>query len=182
VTGIDKSAPAPGDSCPALEESAAELVAELAARGARVAVAESLTGGLVTAQLTGIPGASRVLNGGIVAYNTTVKTTLLGVSAELLARCGAVNTDVARQMAVGVCRALAVSGRPSELGISTTGVAGPAPQDGVNPGVVFLGIAWRGGVRAIPLSLSGDRAEIRTAATAAAITEALRAVRMPVTR
>src|SRR6218665_3809155 len=105
---MDKRSPSPGYRSPAPEESAGELVAELAARGARVAVAESLTGGLVTAQLTGVPGAARVLNGGIVAYNTTVKTTLLGVSAELLARCGAVNTDVARQMAVGVCRALAV--------------------------------------------------------------------------
>ncbi len=120
---------------------AATLIAELTRRGLRIAVAESLTGGLVLAELTSIPGASLAVNGGVVAYDTAVKRTLLGVSAELLAREGAVHPEVARQMATGAMRVLAVAGRPADVGVSTTGVAGPDPQDGKAPGIVFVAVA-----------------------------------------
>jgi nicotinamide-nucleotide amidase len=154
-------------------DPAAELIAELTRRGLRIAVAESLTGGLVVAELTRIPGASLVVSGGIVAYDTELKRSLLGVSAELLEREGAVHPEVARQMADGVRRALAVDGRSAEIGVATTGVAGPDPQDGKPPGTVFVGVAFAGEVEAIALELDGDRTAIRTATVRAALDEVL---------
>jgi nicotinamide-nucleotide amidase len=148
---------------------AARLIAELTARGLRIAVAESLTGGLVAAELTSVPGASAVVSGGVVAYATSVKRSLLGVSSDLLAREGAVHADVARQMADGVRRALALDGRPADIGLATTGVAGPDPQDGRSPGTVFLGVSIGGRVEAVALELGGDRETIRRATVEAAI-------------
>ncbi|MCS5486782.1 nicotinamide-nucleotide amidohydrolase family protein [Curtobacterium flaccumfaciens pv. beticola] len=139
------------------------LVAALTARGETVAVAESLTGGLVVATLVGVPGASAVVRGGFVAYATPVKHTVLGVSADLLAEHGAVDPEVARQMASGVRTALAVDGVPATWGISTTGVAGPDPQDGKPVGTVFVGIASASGAEAYELHLEGDREAIRQA-------------------
>lgn len=97
------------------------------ARRARltVAVAESLTGGRVAAALTAVPGASAVLRGSVTAYATDLKASVLGVDPALLSRSGAVDPEVARQMAVGVRR---VCG--ADVGIATTGVAGPDEQDG----------------------------------------------------
>ena len=132
-------------------------------------MAESLTGGLVVAELIRIPGASLVVNGGVVAYDTDVKRSLLGVSADLLEREGAVHPEVARQMATGARRALAVRGRPADLGVATTGVAGPDPQDGSPPGTVFIGISLGDEADSVALSLHGDRAEIRSATVAAAL-------------
>jgi nicotinamide-nucleotide amidase len=131
--------------------SAHDVVATLTAHGETVAVAESLTGGLVVATLVGVPGASAVVRGGVVAYATPVKASVLGVDAELLAERGAVDPEVARQMATGVREALSVDGEPATWGISTTGVAGPDPQDG-KP----VGTAWE-------LHLDGDRDAIRHA-------------------
>jgi nicotinamide-nucleotide amidase len=147
----------------AVRADARALVAELTARGETVAVAESLTGGLVVSELVGVPGASAVVRGGVVAYATPVKATVLGVDAELLAERGAVDPEVARQMASGVRIALAVDGVPATWGISTTGVAGPDPQDGKPVGTVFIGIAGASGAEATELHLDGDRAAIRTA-------------------
>ncbi|MFJ3034401.1 CinA family protein [Curtobacterium pusillum] len=139
------------------------LIAELTARGETVAVAESLTGGLVVATLVGVPGASAVVRGGVVAYATHVKHTVLGVSDALLANNGAVDPEVARQMATGVRTALAVDGVAATWGISTTGVAGPDPQDGKPVGTVFVGIASEDGATAYELHLDGDREAIRQA-------------------
>jgi len=147
----------------AVTDVARALVAELTARGETVAVAESLTGGLVVAELVGVPGASAVVRGGVVAYATPVKATVLGVDAELLAEHGAVDPEVARQMAAGVRMALAVDGVPATWGISTTGVAGPDPQDGQPVGTVFVGIASAAGAEAVELHLDGDRGAIRRA-------------------
>ncbi|MFK4730075.1 nicotinamide-nucleotide amidohydrolase family protein [Agromyces mediolanus] len=147
------------------------LVAALAARGLRLAVAESLTGGLLAAELIRIPGASAVVNGGVVAYATPLKHRLLGVDAGLLAAEGAVHPEVARQMARGARSALAVDGRDAELGIATTGVAGPDPQDGRAPGTVFLGVSSDAGDRAVELRLAGDRAAIRAETVRLAVRE-----------
>ncbi|MGX5694970.1 CinA family protein [Agromyces soli] len=144
-------------------------MALLAARGLRIAVAESLTGGLLAAELIRIPGASAVVNGGVVAYATSVKHSLLGVDARLLAREGAVHPEVARQMALGARSALAVDGRPADVGVATTGVAGPDPQDGRAPGTVFVGVCVDDRVTAVELALSGDRAAIRAATVTAAV-------------
>jgi len=134
----------------------ADVISALLARGLTIAVAESLTGGLLVADLISVPGASAVVRGGVVAYATDLKASLLGVDAALLAASGPIHPDVARQLADGVRTRLA-----ADIGISTTGVAGPDPQDGHAPGEVWLGFAIGGDVSAVGLSLGGDRDAIR---------------------
>lgn len=139
--------------------------------GVRFAVAESLTGGLLSATIVSVPGASRVFSGGIVAYDTALKSSLLGVDAALLAARGPVDPEVATQMARGVRRACAVpQGRASvptevQFGISTTGVAGPDPdpQTGQGAGTVWLGISSGQGERAMLFEINGNRQAIREA-------------------
>ncbi|WP_285025665.1 nicotinamide-nucleotide amidohydrolase family protein [Plantibacter sp. ME-Dv--P-122b] len=126
-----------------------------------IGVAESLTGGLLAAALINVPGASATVRGGVVAYDTRLKHSLLGVDAGLLALHGAVHPEVALQMADGVRRAMAIDGLPADVGIATTGVAGPDPQDGQAVGTVFVGIVTRAGGRVVPLTLDGGRQEIR---------------------
>ncbi|WP_213816557.1 CinA family protein [Glaciihabitans sp. dw_435] len=142
---------------------ARELVAELTRRHLTIAVAESLTGGLLVAELVRVPGASAVLNGGLVAYNTELKHTLLGVDASVLSAHGPVHPDVAAQMAAGVRERLAVRGETASVGISTTGVAGPGPSDGHPAGTVFVGASLGGESHILSLSLEGSRDEIRSA-------------------
>lgn len=149
----------------------AAIIALLTERHHTIAVAESLTGGLLVAELIRTPGASAVVSGGVVAYNTELKHTLLGVDAEVLAAHGAVHPDVAAQMAAGVRATLAVAGEPAHIGISTTGVAGPGQQDGQPPGTVFLGFAIGTEVRTKRLELSGSREDIRSAAVHEALAE-----------
>ncbi|MFE6963500.1 CinA family protein [Agromyces sp. NPDC057679] len=161
---------------PPVEASTKSLIELLTRRGLRVAVAESLTGGLATAELTSVPGASAVVSGGVVAYDTAVKRSLLGVDDVLLDREGPVHPEVARQMARGVRTALAIDGRPADLGLATTGVAGPDWQGGRPPGTVYLGLSFGDGdeAEATELALSGDRAEIRRATVLALVEHALR--------
>lgn len=146
-----------------MSDLAAELIALLEQRELTVAVAESLTGGLLVAELIAVPGASAVVLGGVVAYNTELKRSVLGVDAELLAEHGPVHPEVARQMAVRVREVLAVGEEPADIGLSTTGVAGPDPQNGFKPGTVFIGIAFGDYLDSTALELSGDRQEIRAA-------------------
>jgi nicotinamide-nucleotide amidase len=143
-----------------------------------IGVAESLTGGLLTAELIRIPGASVAVSGGIVAYNTELKRTLLGVDGGLLAVHGAVHPGVAIQLAGGVRTAVAIGGVRADIGVSTTGVAGPDGQDGQPPGTVFVGVSTENGAVAIPLQLTGDRAKIRAETVASAI-EAVRQLIAP---
>jgi nicotinamide-nucleotide amidase len=135
---------------------AAELIAELTRRGLTIAVAESLTGGLLIAELIAVPGASVVVRGGVVAYATELKAELLGVDAGLLAASGPIHPDVAKQMAAGARERLG-----ADIGIATTGAAGPDPQDGHEPGEVWLGFAIGDSVTAVGLALGGDRETIR---------------------
>ena len=145
-----------------MRDIGAAVIALLAERGLTIAVAESLTGGLVVAELVKTPGASAVVRGGIVAYDTELKHSLLGVDAGLLAVYGAVHADVARQMAAGVRAALTVADLPADIGISTTGVAGPDPQDGHPVGTVFVAIAIGMDIHVLELQLDGDREAIRS--------------------
>lgn len=164
-------------SSPSIDPSVAELaspdtaalMAELSARGLTLGVAESLTGGLLTAELVRPPGASAVVNGGIVAYQTELKRDLLGVDGELLEREGPVHAEVARQMADRVRRAVAIDGRPADLGIATTGVAGPDPQGDAEVGTVFIGVAVGDTVEAVRLELDGGRDRIRARTVSEAI-------------
>ena len=148
------------------------LLAALRERGWTVGVAESLTGGLVVATLVDVPGASASVRGGVVAYDTAVKASLLGVDDALLAEHGPVHPEVARQMADGVRRAMTVDGKPSDVGIATTGIAGPESPDGQPVGTVHIGIATPDGVFATSWVFAGGRAAIRDATVAQAIIEA----------
>lgn len=156
----------------AAREVAAGLLAALAERGWTVATAESLTGGQVAATLVDVPGASRSVRGGVVAYATDLKGSVLGVDAGLLAEHGAVHPEVARQMAEGVRGLLG-----ADLGLATTGVAGPDPQDGFSPGTVHVAVAAPAGTVVRSLELTGDRPAIRAATCTAVLREALHAVR-----
>jgi len=152
----------------------AAVIAALIERGQQIAVAESLTGGLLVAELISIPGASAVVVGGVVAYNTELKASVLHVDAGALAEHGAVHPDVAAQMATGVRAALALAAGPPHIGISTTGVAGPEPQDGQAVGTVYLGFAIGGDVTVKRLSLSGSRQDIRSATVSESLAELAR--------
>jgi nicotinamide-nucleotide amidase len=140
------------------------LIAALTERGQTVALAESLTGGLLTSALVDIPGASVVVRGGVVAYATDLKAALLGVDEELLARHGAVSAEVAAAMAEGARERLAAT-----YGLSTTGVAGPDPQDGLPAGVVHVALAAPGVTRGAALLFEGDRDVVRAGAVTAAL-------------
>jgi nicotinamide-nucleotide amidase len=138
------------------DDLARRIVGLLTARGQSVAVAESLTGGLVAAALTSVPGASVVVRGGIIAYATDLKAALLGVSADLLACRGPVDPEVAAAMAAGVRGRLGAS-----YGMSTTGVAGPGPADGKPAGTVFVAVDGPSGPVGKGLQLAGDRRQVR---------------------
>lgn len=117
------------------------VVAELARHGQTLATAESLTGGLVAARIVDIPGASRVFVGGVVSYQSEVKSHLLGVDPMELATMGAVSEGVAIQMATSV-RSTLVSAPDVTWGLATTGVAGPDPDPigGQPAGVVIIAV------------------------------------------
>lgn len=151
------------------QDAAAEVVRALTAAHRTLAVAESLTGGQVTAALVDVPGASLVLRGGVVAYATPLKASLLGVDAGLLAEQGPVHPEVAAQMARGARAAAAVDGVPADYGLATTGVAGPDPQGGAPVGLVYVALADAAGVEVRELHLGGDRAAIRARAAREAL-------------
>ncbi|QVQ54761.1 CinA family protein [Spiractinospora alimapuensis] len=136
---------------------AARLLRELTERRATLSVAESLTGGRISATLTSVPGASASFLGGIVSYSTHSKHLLLGVDADLLADRGAVDPQVAVAMARGARAAL-----EADWAVAVTGVAGPEPQDGRSVGTVFVGFAAPDGREwSRELDLTGNRREIR---------------------
>ena len=136
--------------------TAVTAVRILAGRKQTLAVAESLTGGLLAATLVEIPGVSAVFRGGLVVYATDLKNVLAGVPEKLLARRGPVDPDVALALAAGAReRCLA------DWGLATTGVAGPDPQDGKPVGLVYVAVAGPSGSAVRELRLRGSRAEIR---------------------
>jgi nicotinamide-nucleotide amidase len=114
--------------------------------------------------LTDVAGASVVVRGGVVAYATDLKAQVLGVDEGLLARVGAVDADVAEQMATGVRSLMGAT-----YGLATTGVAGPDPADGKSVGTVYVAVVGPGSSRVKALSLSGDRAGIRAQSVLAAL-------------
>jgi PncC family amidohydrolase len=110
----------------------------IAMQGRTLATAESITGGQLGSVITSIPGASQIFRGGVIAYATDLKTSLLGVSDAVLADGGAVQAQVALEMAKGVAAKL-----DADFGLAVTGVAGPASQDGHLPGTVFVACVMR---------------------------------------
>ncbi|MDR2255099.1 MAG: nicotinamide-nucleotide amidohydrolase family protein [Arthrobacter sp.] len=163
---------APGSPAAVLQEACAPLARELVVRasaaGLSVATAESLTAGLVAATIADVPGASAILRGGVVSYAVEVKASVLGVDAAWLAEHGPVDPRVAEEMAAGAAR---VCG--ADLGVSTTGVAGPEPHGGRPVGTVYLGVAEAGtSPHAVGHRLetfAGDRDAVRWAAVKAAL-------------
>jgi nicotinamide-nucleotide amidase len=154
--------------------SAAEILQQLESRGLKLAIAESLTGGLLSAEFVSVAGVSKVLLGSIVAYQTALKHELLGVSRALLENQGPVDPEVAAQMASGVRTKLAIKTNTDEnlvIGIATTGVAGPDPQDGVAVGTVYVAISGPGAIgdSVYAYELSGGRDTIRAETVAQAL-------------
>jgi nicotinamide-nucleotide amidase len=137
---------------------AGQLVAALIRRGETVATAESLTGGLVCATLTEVPGSSAAVRGGLIVYATELKAELAGVDRTLLAERGAVRPEVAAQLAEGARRRCG-----ADWGLGLTGVAGPDPQDGVTPGTVHVGVAGPGVAEVRTLRFEGNRNAVRLA-------------------
>ena len=136
----------------------------LAGRGETVAAAESLTGGMLAARITDVPGASRSFVGGVVSYATRVKVDTLGVPSSVVEQHGVVSEECAIAMADAVRARLGAT-----WGLATTGVAGPDPQEGRAVGTVWIAVAGPGGATARLLDLSGDRTAIRRAACAAVL-------------
>ena len=134
------------------------IVERVGDAGRTIAVAESLTAGLVCARLADVPGASAVFRGGMVAYVADLKTSLLGVSEHLLREHGPVHADVARQMATGARLRLG-----ADIGLATTGVAGPGAAEGHSPGTVHIAVDQLGDISHRLLNVTGDRAAVRTA-------------------
>jgi nicotinamide-nucleotide amidase len=149
---------------PPTELDLTALHARLRASGRTVAVAESLTGGLLCAALTDTAGASATVRGGLVVYATDLKSQLAGVDRELLRRVGAVHHDVAAQLAAGVRERLG-----AEVGVGVTGVAGPDPQDGQPVGTVFAAVASGAGVVVERYEFAGNRTRIRRDAVRACL-------------
>lgn len=142
-------------------------VVEMGTRlGLTVGTAESLTGGMIASCLASVPGASKVLRGGIVSYDPAVKNKLLGVPQEIIDTVGVVSDPCARQMAQGAQASLEVA-----VAVSATGLAGPGGGTAQTPvGTVFLGLAGKDGIIVQECHFTGDRQAIRRKATKAALT------------
>jgi nicotinamide-nucleotide amidase len=143
---------------------AAACVSRLLAQECTVATAESLTAGLISASLATVPGASAALRGGVAAYATDVKASVLQVPRTLLASSGAVSEECAEAMANAARQLFDAS-----WGVSATGVAGPDPQEGHEVGTVFVAVSDANTTRVVRLALSGERNEIRHDSAKAAL-------------
>jgi len=139
-----------------VNDLAYELIQKLGQRHLTISVAESLTGGLVAASLTQIPGASAVFKGGIIAYGDEIKQQVLKVDPALITKFTSISEPVAQSMATNVREIM-----NTDIGIATTGVAGPDKSDGFAPGIVFVAISIGDHKICQKLELVGDRTQIR---------------------
>jgi len=134
-------------------------------QGKTIALAESCTGGLITAQLVDVPGISAALERGVVTYSNRSKTDLLGVPAGLIERQGAVSSETASAMAAGVRERAG-----TDIGLAVTGIAGPSGGTPEKPvGTVFVALAEAGGVEVFECHFKGDRRTIREESAAKAL-------------
>jgi len=139
-----------------VNDLAYELIQKLGQGHLTISVAESLTGGLVAASLTQIPGASAVFKGGIIAYGDEIKQQVLKVDSALITKFTSISEPVAQSMATNVRELM-----NTDIGIATTGVAGPDKSDGFAPGIVFVAISIGDHKICQKLELVGDRTQIR---------------------
>jgi nicotinamide-nucleotide amidase len=142
-----------GEDQEVLEEVVGRLVAE---RGLRLACAESLTGGELSARITSVPDASKYFAGSAVCYSPEAKRDILGVSAETIEGPGTVSEECAREMARGARRLFG-----ADVALTLTGVAGPEPLEGKPPGTVWVGLASEETEEAVKVVVPGDRAQVR---------------------
>lgn len=153
---------------------AGDVIAAARVAGVTLGCAESLTGGALCASLVDVPGASVAVRGAVVAYQLEVKTLRLAVPAALLADEGPVSERVAAAMAEGVRGALR-----ADVGIATTGAAGPEPHGGRPAGTVCLAVAHPGGTVSATVMIDGDRARVRAGAVEAALALTLEVLAAP---
>jgi nicotinamide-nucleotide amidase len=155
------------------DDLAGLVLAAARARGEKIAVAESCTGGMVGARLTSIPGSSDVFQGGIIAYDDRVKERELGVPREIIAQHGAVSEPVVRAMAAGVTGTLGV-----QLSIAITGIAGPGGGSDAKPvGLVWMASSVDGAVESFRYVFPGSREEVRARAAQWALFQLYRRIR-----
>jgi nicotinamide-nucleotide amidase len=147
---------ADGAAGPDARELATEILRRLTDAGQTVATAESLTGGLVAAAFTDIPGSSDAFRGGVVAYAAELKARVLGVDKKMLDEHGPVYGPVAAAMAEGVRKRLGAT-----IGVSTTGVAGPGDADGFPAGTVHVAVSLDDDTVVRTMALTGNRDEVR---------------------
>lgn len=152
---------------------AKDMVTQATTRNLKIATAESCTGGLVSAYLTAIPGASAVFDLGFVTYSNAVKESMLGVSPQTIADFGAVSADVAKEMAEG-----AVKTSGADIAVSITGIAGPDGGSTEKPvGLVYIALAKRGEKTDVTKNnFKGDRADVRTQSAEMALNALLSAI------
>ncbi len=156
-----------GDILYGVDEETLEFVVGrmLKEKGLKVATAESCTAGALAARIANIPGSSDYLVGGVVTYASEAKASELGVPAELIEEHGAVSDAVTRAMALGAKERLS-----ADVAVSVTCAAGPEPQDGAQPGTIFLGVAGPGDtVEVRGVTVPGDRAQVLNFATTFAL-------------
>ena len=143
----------------------AELLRQLADRHLTLGSCESVTGGLFGANICQVPGASNVYLGGLITYTAKEKTNLAGVNPKIIEEHGVVSAEVASAMAIEAKRKLGV-----DICVSCTGNAGPTQEEGeAGVGTVYLGLCYNGYVYTVPLSLSGERNQIRAAVAQAMV-------------
>ena len=141
----------------ACRDLSAEVIARAKAQGKTVSTCESLTGGLIGAYLTGVPGSSAVVSGGLITYTEGTKASLAGVSEARLAETGPVDDVVAEQMAAGSRRECA-----SDVAVAVTGIAGPTGDEPGKPvGTVYFGVCTAQGTASRRMQFPGDRDEVR---------------------
>ena len=150
-----------------------DVYLKLREKNLTLATAESCTGGLIGKRITDIAGSSAVYLGGVIAYDNSVKISMLGVNPETLKNHGAVSSQTAAEMARGIAERLG-----ADIGVSTTGVAGPGGGSDEKPvGLVYIGIYYKGSTRTVKLNLTGDRETVRSAAASHALSEILEEIK-----
>jgi nicotinamide-nucleotide amidase len=154
------------------DDLATLVLMALRAKGMKIGVAESCTGGMLGMRLTAIPGSSDVVDGGVIAYHNDVKVRALGVREETLVAHGAVSEETAREMATGLRGKFGV-----DIAVSITGIAGPGGGTPEKPvGTFCVAVDMRGNVRSIRTAAVGDRHEVRQRASQAALNLVRRAL------
>ena len=141
-----------------------EISGRLAGKALKLGVAESCTGGLISHEVTNLPGASKFFEMSVVCYSEKSKRSVLGVSASLLKKHGSVSEEAAVAMAEGVRK---LSG--ADVSLSITGVAGPEPLEDKNIGLVYMAVCLKDVVESKGLSLHGDRETIKRDASLEAL-------------